>query len=158
MKLYIKERIFTIGDQFSVLDAWGNEKYFVQGEIFTFGRKLHVYDRNNREVAFIRQELFNFLPTYIVYVNGMEIARVRREFSFFRPRFTVDGPGWDVEGNFWEHSYRITQHGRPVVSIEKEWMTWGDSYELNIANAADEIAALALVLTIDCVQEQQNNN
>ena len=28
----------------------------------------------------------------------------------------------------------------------------------NGANAADEIAALALVLTIDCVPEQQNNN
>ena len=141
-----------------MLNEHGEEKYFVQGEIFTFGRKLHVYDRYNREVAFIKQELFNFLPTYLVYVNGREIARVRKEFSFFRPRFTVEGPGWDVEGSFWEHSYQITRHNIPVVTIEKEWMTWGDSYELNIANPADEIPALALVLTIDCVQEQQNNN
>ena len=158
MKLYIKERIFTIGDQFSVLDAHGNEKYFVEGEIFTFGRKLHVYDRNDREVAFIKQELFTFLPCYSVYVDGREIARVQGEFSFFRPRFTVEGPGWEVSGHFLEHDYEITKNGRSVVSIEKEWMTWGDSYVLDIANPADEIAALAVVLTIDCVVEQQSNN
>ena len=46
----------------------------------------------------------------------------------------------------------------PIVTITKEWMTWGDSYELDIANPADEIIALAVVLTIDCVQEMQQNN
>ena len=30
-------------------------------------------------------------------------------------------------------------------------MTWGDCYELDIADARDEIPALAVVLTIDCV-------
>ena len=30
-------------------------------------------------------------------------------------------------------------------------MTWGDSYEIDIANDTDELMALAVVLTIDCV-------
>ena len=158
MKLYIKEHIFTIGDKFSVLDEQGSEKYFVEGEIFTWGKKLHVYDRHGREVAFIKQELFSFMPTFSVCVGGREIARVRREFSFFRPRYYVEGLNWDVEGNYWQHEYDVTKNGRPVVSIEKEWMTWGDSYELTIAPEADEIVALAVVITIDCVVEQQNNN
>ena len=158
MKLYIKEDIFTIGDKFSVLDEQGSEKYFVEGEIFTWGKKLHVYDRNGREVAFIKQELFTFMPCYSVFVGGREIAKVRKEFSFFRPRYYVEGLNWDVEGNYWQHEYDVTKNGRPVVSIEKEWMTWGDSYELTIAPEADEIVALAVVITIDCVVEQQNNN
>ena len=158
MKLYIKERIFTIGDQFSVLDHMGNEKYFVEGEIFTWGKKLHVKNRFGEEVAFIKQELFTFLPCYRVYVGGREIAQVRKEFTFFLPRYTVDGPGWDVSGHFLEHDYEITKNGRPIVTIQKEWMTWGDSYELDIADPADELAALAVVITIDCVVESQNNN
>ena len=32
----------------------------------------------------------------------------------------------------------------------------GDSYELNISNPADEIVALAVVLTIDCVSESNS--
>ena len=37
-------------------------------------------------------------------------------------------------------------------------MSWGDSYELDIANPADELVALAVVLTIDCVNEANSNN
>jgi uncharacterized protein YxjI len=41
------------------------------------------------------------------------------------------------------------------VSIDKEWMTWGDCYELDIVEPADEIIALSVVLAIDCVQAAQ---
>ncbi len=51
------------------------------------------------------------------------------------------------------HDYEITKNGDLIVSINKEWMTWGDSYELSIVNPEDEIVALAVVLTIDCVME-----
>ena len=37
-------------------------------------------------------------------------------------------------------------------------MTWGDSYELDIANPADELVALAVVLTIDCVNESDSSS
>ena len=158
MKLYIKEKVFSWSDTFFVKDSHGEDKYTVEGEFFSLGKKLHVYDRHGAEVAFIKQELFAFLPQFAVYVGGVEVARVKREFSFLRPRYTIEGPGWDVEGSFWEHDYQITQSGRPIVTITKEWMTWGDSYELDIENPEDEIMALAVVLTIDCVQEMQQNN
>ena len=158
MNLYIKERIFTWGDKFDIYDEAGNTKYFVKGEVFSWGKKLHVYDRFEREVAFIKQEVFTLLPTYKVYVGEKEVAATRKEFSLFRPRYSVGGLGWDVDGSFWEHQYQITQNGRHIVSIEKEWMTWGDSYHLSIDDDANEIVALAVVLTIDCVVEQQNNN
>ncbi len=158
MDLYIKERVFTWGDKFDVCDRNGTPRYHVAGEVFSWGKKLHVYDRSGREVAFVKQELFALLPCYKVYVNQQEVATIRRQFTFFRPRYTVDGLGWDVNGSFWQHNYQITQNGRPVVDIEKEWLTWGDTYHLHVADSANEIIALAVVLTIDCVVEQQNNN
>ena len=65
MKLYIKEKVFSWGDKFTVKDAYGEDKYIVEGEVFTFGKKLHVYDRSGREVAFIKQVLLGC----IVYPN-----------------------------------------------------------------------------------------
>ena len=158
MNLYIQERVFTWGDKFDVCDREGQMKYYVEGEVFSWGKKLHVYDQYNREVAFIKQELFTFMPCYTVFVGGREVAQIRKQFSLFFPKYYVDGLNWDVDGSFWEHNYRITKNGRTVVSIEKEWLTWGDTYELSIADDADEIVALSVVLTIDCVVEQQNNN
>ncbi len=158
MKLYIKQKIFSWNDKFSVFDANGEERYFVEGEFFSWGKKLHVYDSAQREAAFIRQEVFTFLPKFIVSVDGQEIAEIVKEFTFFKPKYRIDGLGWAIDGDFWDHDYEITKNGSTIVSISKEWFTWGDCYELDIESPEDEITALAVVLAIDCVLEAQRNN
>ena len=158
MKLYMKEKVFTLNDKFSVMDENGNEKYLVEGEFLSLGKRLHIYDLQGAEVAFIKQELLTLLPRFTVFMDGAEVAHVKKEFTLFLPRYTIEGLGWEIDGSFWEHDYQITRLGQPIVTIQKEWMTWGDSYVLDIANPADEIMALAVVLTIDCVREMQQNN
>ena len=153
MKLYIKEKVFSWGDKFTVKDAYGEDKYIVEGEVFTFGKKLHVYDRSGREVAFIKQEVWSFLPRFYVFCGDRQVAEIKKEFTFLFPRYTIDGLGWEIDGSFMAHDYQITKRGRKIVTISKEWMTWGDSYELDIADPADELVALAVVIAIDCVTE-----
>lgn len=156
MKLYIKEKVFSWGDRFSVKDEYGSDKYFVEGEVFSWGKKLHVYNNAGYEVAFIKQEVFSFMPRYYVFCGDRQVAEIKKEFSFLFPRYSIAGLGWEIEGRFMAHEYEIIQGGRTIVSISKEWMTWGDSYELDILNPADEIVALAVVLTIDCVTESSS--
>ncbi len=158
MKLYIKQKIFSWNDKFSVYDANGEERYWVEGELFSWGKKLHVYDNLQREAAFIRQEVLTFLPKFIVSINGQDIAEIVKEFTFFKPRYRIDGLSWEIDGDFWDHDYEIMKNGRTIVSISKEWFTWGDCYELDIESPEDEILALAVVLAIDCVIDAQRNN
>lgn len=153
MKLYIKEKVFSWGDKFTVKDAYGEDKYIVEGEVFTFGKKLHVYDRSGREVAFIKQEVWSFLPRYYVFCGDRQIAEIKKAFTFLFPRYTIEGLGWEIDGSFMAHDYQITKRGRKIVTISKKWMTWGDSYELDIADPGDELVALAVVIAIDCVTE-----
>ncbi|MBR5561836.1 MAG: LURP-one-related family protein [Clostridia bacterium] len=155
MKLYIKQKVFSWGAKFTVKDEAGNDRYFVEGEVFSFGRKLHVTDTSGKEVAFIQQKVFSFLPRYFVYVDGKEVAEIVKEFSVLRPRYSIEGLGWEINGDFWSHNYMITRNDNPIVTIRKEWMTWGDSYELDISDPRDEKVALAVVLTIDCVMAAQ---
>ena len=158
MKRYIRQKLFTWGDKFTVKDELGNDVFYVEGEVFTFGNKLNVYDMTGREVAFIKQELFTWMPRYAVLVNGQQVCEIRREFSFLFPRYTIDGLGWEIDGQFFAHDYSISKGGRTIVTISKEWMTWGDSYEMDIADPRDEVIALAVVLTIDCVLDAAQNN
>ena len=158
MKLYIREKVFSWSDQFTVKDAYGADKYTVKGEVFSWGKKLHVYDMTGREVAFIKQEIWSLLPKFHVFCGGRKVAEIKKEFTFLFPRYTIAGLGWEIDGSFLAHEYEITQSGRTIVTISKEWMTWGDSYELDIANPADEIVALAVVLTIDCVMESNSGS
>ena len=157
MKLYIKEKVFSWGDKFTVKDEYGNDKYFVQGEVFSWGKKLHVYDSVDREVAFIKQEVWSLLPRFYVFCGDEQIAEIKKEFTFLFPKYSIQGLGWEIEGKLMAHDYEIIKNGKSIVTISKEWMTWGDSYELNISNPQDEIVALAVVLTIDCVMAAQSS-
>lgn len=157
MNLYIKQRIFTWGDRFSVYDENGNEKYYVEGEILTFGKKLHLYDLMGRELAYVEQQLFTLLPRYLIYRNGVEFAEVVKEFTFFHPEYTVNGPGWNVRGDFFNHDYEVTAGNTVIASVAKEWFTLGDAYEISFGAGVDEIAALSVVLVIDaCIEAQRD--
>jgi len=151
LKLYIKQKVFSWGDKFTVKDESGQDKYIIEGEVFTWGDKLHIYDLAGREVAFIKQELMSFMPKYSVYCGEQQVAEIKKQFTFFFNKYVIEGLGWEIEGGLWDHDYCITKADRRIVTISKEWMTWGDSYELDIADPADEIVAMAVVLAIDCV-------
>lgn len=151
MKLYMKQKVFSWADRFTIKDEYGADKYYVEGQVFSFGKKLRVYDLVGNEVAYIEQQVFTFLPRFYVYVNGSKVAEIVKEFSFFTPRYSVEGLGWDVEGSFMAHDYWITKNGSEIIRISKEWMTWGDSYQIDIQEKENEIIALAVVLAIDCV-------
>ena len=157
MQLYIKQRVFSWGDHFTVRDAEGRDRYTVRGEVFSWGKKLHVYDANNQEVLFIQQKVMSFLPRYKIFLHGQQVAEIVKEFTFFRPKYRVEGLNWQIDGSFMAHDYTVSRGGMPVVTISKEWFTWGDSYMLNILNEQDELTALAVVLTVDCVMAQQSS-
>ena len=158
MNLYMKQRVFTWSDRFSIYDEEGREVYSVRGELFSWGKRLHVYDSLENEVAYIQQKIFTFRPRYTVFRNGAEIAQVVQEFTFLKPRYTVEGLGWDVRGNVWGHEYEMTAGGRSLVHVSKAWLSWGDSYQIQIDPAADAITALSVVLVIDACIEAQNDH
>ncbi len=151
-KLYMKQKVFSLRDRFTVKDESEQDRYYVEGEIFTLGKKLHICDMAGNEVAFVQQKLLTFLPRFFVFVDGVQVAEIVKELTFLRPRYRIDGPGWRVGGDFMAHDYEILNSaGRSIVSVHKVWLSWGDSYELDVARREDEVQALATVLAIDCV-------
>lgn len=159
MKFYIKQKIFTFNDQFTVKDEMGNDRYFVESEFFTFGKKLHISDMNGNELLSIEQKLFTFLPQYNLVRRGEIMATIIKEFTFFSQSYSIEGMPLTVEGDFFDHTYDIFRDGRPIASIYKEWFTWGDSYVVDISRSTDTdpLIILAIAITIDCVMDAKNN-
>ena len=156
MKLYIKQKVFSWRDKFSVKDETGADRYYVEGELFTLGKRLHVTDPTGREVMTIVEKLWTFLRTYEIYREGQLLATVRKEFTLLTPRYTVQGVDWQAQGSFMGLEYTVTAGQKQVAAIHKAFMSWGDSYELDIACKEDELPALAVVLAIDCALARQN--
>ena len=156
MKLLFKQRAFSWFDSYDVYDESGNSVYTVKGQL-SWGKCLKIFDRDDREVATVQLRMFSWFTTYDVYIGEDYVGCVRKEFSFFSPRFTIDYKNWKVEGDFFEWDYSIYDGaGDRKAVISKELFNWTDTYSIDVRDDADALPALALVIAIDAEKEQRN--
>jgi uncharacterized protein YxjI len=105
------------------------------------------------ELAFIREKMFAWGKTYEIYRGGALVAVVKKElFSFFNCRFTVDVPGPDdleANGDFLDHEYQFTRHGRVVAAVSKKWFSWADTYGVDVGEGEDAVLVLASAVVVD---------
>ena len=94
MQLYIKQRFFSWTDSYDVYDDTGEPRYEVRAELLTMGHQIHVYDkRSGEEVGSIHQKLLTLMPQFEIVIGERSQGLVRKEFTFFRPRYWVDFHG-----------------------------------------------------------------
>lgn len=160
MKYVIKQKVFAIGDTFMIKDDLDNDCFWVKGRIFTFGNKLTMYDMQNQELVYIEQKLLRFLPEYNIYFKGLHYATVKKKFSFFRPRFNIQSHVGDysIQGDFLNLEFSILRGGKHVAQVSKKWISWGDTYGVEIADGEDDPLILTLVIVIDQVLHNNNSN
>lgn len=158
MILYIKQKVFSWNDQFTIRNENGYDIFSVEGEIFSLGRKLHVYDMNGHEIAFIRQKLLAFLPQYYIELQGRAL-KVIKDFTLFRQQYRIEGTSWYVSGDFWAHEYAIYDgSNRIIMQMHKEWFTWGDSYALHIYDDSQTLLCCCIALVIDCAMADSDGS
>ncbi len=149
MKLLFKQRMFSWFDSYDIYDESGKTLFTVEGQL-AWGHCLKVYDASGREVGTVKEKLLTLLPQFEIYLGDTYAGCIRKEFSFFTPKFTIDYRGWDVDGDFFEWDYRIMgSAGMEVAVVTKELFNWTDTYVIDVKNMADALDALMLVLAID---------
>ena len=130
--------------------------YVVNGKL-SWGHCLKIYDANGVEIGTVKEEILTFLPAFSMYLKDEYIGCIRREFSFFRPKFTVDCKGWQVEGDWFEWDYTIRNaSGWPVATVSKELLEFTDTYVIDVQDPQDALSALMLVLAIDAEKCSRN--
>ena len=149
MKMLFKQRFFSWFDSYDIYDASGRTLYTVRGQL-AWGHCLKIYDAAGREVGEVKERILTWLPKFEIYRGSQYVGCISREFTFFRPKYFIDCNGWQVEGDFWEWDYRIVnQSGRQIATVSKELFNWTDTYVIDVADSADALYALMLVLAID---------
>ncbi|MGI6622010.1 MAG: LURP-one-related/scramblase family protein [Acetivibrionales bacterium] len=158
-KLYIKQKVFSFGDKYNIFNEAGQTVFTVQGEVFTFGAKIHLFDATGTEIFYIEQKLFKFLPEYHIYRGETLSAIIKKEFSFFKPRLSIQSEFGDYTfaGNLFGMDFTILCNGITMGELHKVWLSWGDSYELIVNNDNDVPLFCALAIAIDhCIHNENN--
>ena len=156
MKLRFRQRFFSWFDSYDIYSEAGETVYTVKGEL-SWGHLLRIYDARGEELAAVKEQVMTWLPKFEMYLGDRYIGCIRKEFSFFRPRFRVDCNGWQVEGDWFEWDYRIVNAaGQSIASVSKELWNWTDTYVIDVVRPQDALCVLMLVLAIDAEKCSKN--
>ena len=166
MPYLMKQKLWSLGADFTIKDAAGQDRFFVDGRALSLGDKLSFQDMAGHELAFIRQKLLAWGPTYELERNGQLVAVVKQKlWTLFRNRFTVDvdadGPSpsdLEVQGDFWQHEYTFTRAGQLVATVSKRYFSWTDTYGVDIAPNEDDILLLACTVVVDMATQDKDKD
>ncbi|RCX12389.1 uncharacterized protein YxjI [Anaerobacterium chartisolvens] len=153
MRYLVRQRIFSLGDSFTIKNEAGSDIFIVRSQILSFGKKLRIFDLMDNELCYIEQKLFKLMPEYDVYIGGQHTANIRKKFALFRNDFEIDSgvATYSVEGNFWAHEFRLYGNGQEIARISKQYLSFSDTYGVDIDDKYDQVGTLALAIVIDMV-------
>ena len=156
----IRERFFSIGDDFDVLDEHGTKLLHVDGKVFSLRNKVVIEDPSGTELASVHRHLVALRPTYEIRIGGEKAAEVRKKlFTPFHEKFTIDVPGPDdleMKGDLFDHEYVIEQGGVEVAAVSKRWLTIRDTYAVQIAAGVEPLLIIGAVLALDLALERED--
>lgn len=156
MQLLFKQRFFSWFDSYDIYDGQGNTVFSVEGKM-SWGHCLHIHDRNGEHIATVKRRVMTFLPRFELYEGERYVGCISKEFSFFRPSFTVECNGWSVSGDFMEWDYQIVDAaGDVVATVSKELFQMTDTYVIDVNDPEEALHALMVVLAIDAEKDSRN--
>lgn len=123
--------------------------YTVRGQL-SWGHCLKIFDALGNKVGTVKERVFTFLPKFELYLGDRYVGCISKEFTFFRQKYNIDCNGWQIDGDWLEWNYRITDAvGVGVAAVSKEIFNWTDTYVIDVVNPADALCVLMFVLAVD---------
>src|SRR5215467_3455588 len=104
----MKQKLFSWGDDYTIKDESGQDRFFVDGKAFSIGDKLSFQDMAGNELAYIREKILSIGKTYYIDYPGGNAVVKKHLFTFLKCAFTVDVEGPDdleATGDLLDHEY-----------------------------------------------------
>lgn len=167
MRYIMRQKLWAMGNDFTIKDEAGNDHFFVDGRAFSIGDKLSFQDMAGNELIFIRQKIFSWGPTYELHQSGGPSAIIKKNiWTFLRDRFTIDvgadGPtpnDLEIQGDLLDHEYAFTRGGQTIARVSKKWFSWADTFGVDVGPGEDDILILAGTVVVElCLEKQQQHS
>ncbi len=159
MRYVIREKFFHLGEDSQITDENGRPVYEVDGKVLSLHNTLVMRNMSGQEVATIKRHLIALTPTYTIERPGVGETEVRKHFiNLLGDHYTIDVPGPDdleIDGNLFEHDYRIRRGGAVVATVSKRWIALTDTYGVETAAGQDDVTILASILALDLAEDRE---
>lgn len=153
---YIKQKFISLKDDFYVYNENEEQVYKIDGSFMKVPKTFTIYDKEHNERAHIERKPLSLLPTFIVEVEQSYQFKIKKQLSLFKARYSIEGEGVEVKGNFWDMDFTVELNGREIGKVSKEWLSLGDIYKIDVFDEAWEMIVITLVVAIDRVKEEKH--
>lgn len=149
----MRQRMFSIGEDFTIEDESGNPAFEVDGKFMTLRETFELKDRQGDVVATIRGKLISLRAKMDVFRGDEIVATITKAlFAPFGDKFQVELAGGNalrVDGDLFDHEYTLRRDGTAVAQVSKRWFTFTDTYGIDIAPGEDDPLILAIAVALD---------
>lgn len=149
---YVMSSKWSMHEHFEITDQAGSLVFDVRGHLGPRDR-LTIRDRSGQEVAEIKKHLMG--TGHEILVGGQRVAEVRHE-GFIGDHYEINSSfgRLTAKGHFAGWDYEISEQHRRVAAIRRE-ITIREKFSVDIADGADDVFILAVVLAIDAIHDER---
>ena len=158
MKVYIKNKFWSIGGGSSVVNENKEDVFKVKGRAFSITRVKYVCDLEGNRLFKIRNKWFNWFihKAYIYDANKNKIATVKDKWFNVKQEYFVMGYKDEIkiQGKFFGLTTQILKNGEVIGTIRRQITFINDAFELDAAEE-DIPFLIALVIAIDNITDKK---
>lgn len=149
----MREKLFTIGDDFWVETEGGQRAFKVDGRALRIRSTFILESPAGEELFKIQERKLRVRDTMDIERGGDTVATIKKALvSPLRDRFTIeleDGGELSAKGNIVDHEYEIERDGEKIAEVSKRWFRIRDTYGIDIAPGENDALIVAAVVCID---------
>ena len=92
----------------------------------------------------------SFTTRFGIIVRNNHVTDMVRKITLLSNDYKLENLTWRLDGDFFAHEYSLIDGSNTIMKLSRKWFTWGDSYELDIADNQDPLLCLSIALAVDC--------
>ncbi len=160
MKFLMRERMFSIGDDFWIEDESGQRVFLVDGKALRLRQTFELKGPDGQVLAVIRKKMISIRDTMVVERDGDTVAKVHKKmFSPLHHKMIIeldDGEEWTATGDLIEKNYTIEGDRGVVAEISRKWFRIRESYGIEVAHP-DVPLVLAVAVAVDELADESRH-
>ena len=160
MRYMVRQRMFSIGDDFWIIDEQGNRAFLVDGKAMSIRQTMEIKDPSGAVAASVHKKLMALRDAMEIERDGQVIATVRREmFSPLHHKSSIDladGRTLEAVGNLTGREYDIRDSGHTLARVSRAWFEIRDTYGVDVAPGEDAAMLLATAVCLDRIHHEED--
>ena len=155
----VREKMFSIGDDFWITDDRGDRVFLVDGKALSLRNRFELKDASGQILATVHKKLVAIRDTMEIEHDGQVVATVRKALiSPLHHRSAIelaDGSQLEAVGNILDKEFDIQDAGGPIAHISRRWFRIRDTYGVDVMPGQNDALVLCIAVCLDRIHRDE---